>query len=193
MSTVLNFITDFIRIDIFVGFGLYSIIYFILRAFLKDKTFISDFDNSAVQLIIHLGFIWLALWLVGTFVFYNSLENEIQKGEYYEYLTGKYAFAIWTQPLFWFLLTQLYRLKFIKKHLIFRIIISLLFVLTYERFIIIVTSLHSDYLPSSWTPYNQYGIEASYLTIGLWGKILVVLTAISLYHFGIKKVFCNSI
>ncbi|MCB0476489.1 MAG: hypothetical protein KDC69_12485, partial [Flavobacteriaceae bacterium] len=82
MNEIINFLTDFIRIDIFVGFGFYSIIYFLLRAFLKDKSFISEFDKSAVQLIIYLGFIWLALWIIGIFVFYSELENETERAEY---------------------------------------------------------------------------------------------------------------
>ncbi|MEP1486798.1 MAG: hypothetical protein ABJK28_00065 [Algibacter sp.] len=188
MSEILNFITDFIRIDIFVGFGFYSIIYFLLRVFLKNKNFISEFDKSAVQLIINLGFVWLVLWLIGTLVFYLGLENEIEKAEYYERLTGKYAYGIWIQPIFWFLLTQAYRIKFIKKYLVFRIFISLLFVVTFERFVILITSLHRDYLPSSWTLNNEYGIDTGYLISGLLGKILVVLVVISLYHFGIKKI-----
>ena len=187
MSEIINFITDFIRIDIFVGFGFYSIIYFLLKWFLKDKTFISDFDKSAVQLIIHLGFLWLTLWLIGAFLFYFGLENENEKAEYYGHLTGKYSYGIWIQPIFWFLLTQLYRIKFIKKYLFFRIVISLLFVVTYERFVIIMTSLHRDYLPSSWTLNNEYGLDTDYLIVGLLGKIMVVIVIISLYHFGIKK------
>ncbi len=188
MSEILDFITDFIRIDIFVGFGFYSIIYFLLKTFLKDKKFITELDKSAVQLIIHLGFIWLALWLIGIFVFYLGLENETEKAEYYERFTGKYAYALWIQPIFWFLLTQAYRIRFIKKYLITRIIISLLFVVTFERFVILMTAIHRDYLPSSWTLNNEYGIDTGFLITGLLGKILVVITVFCLYHFGIKKI-----
>lgn len=188
MSETINLITDFIRIDIFIGFGFYSIIYFLLKWFLRDKTFISDFDKSAVQLIIYLGFAWLILWLIGTLVFYIGLENEIEKEEYYGHLTGKYSYGIWIQPIFWFLLTQLYRIKIIRKYLFFRIVISLLFIVTYERFVIIVTSLHRDYLPSTWTLNNEYDLDSSYMVLRILGRILVVVTIISLYHFGIKKI-----
>ncbi|WP_346882035.1 hypothetical protein [uncultured Algibacter sp.] len=185
---ILNFITNFIRIDIFLSFGFYSIIYFILRTFLKDKVFILDFDKSATELIIYLGFVWLVLWLIGTWIYYLGLENKIEQIKYYELLTGKYAYAIWIQPIFWFLLTQVYRIKFIKKYLIFRIIISLFFIVTFERFVILITLFHRDYLPSNWTLDNKYGIDTNNLILGLLGKILVIIMIISLYHFGIKKI-----
>ncbi|TGV00218.1 hypothetical protein EM932_20575 [Flavivirga rizhaonensis] len=120
--------------------------------------------------------------------FYLGLENETEKTEYYERLTGKYAYAIWIQPIFWFLLTQAYRIKFIKKYLINRIIISFLFVVTFERFVILITTIHRDYLPSSWTLNNEYVIDTGFLITRLLGKILVVFAVLCLYHFGIKKI-----
>lgn len=188
MGDIISFITDFIRIDLFVGFGFYSILYFLLKTFMKDQTFLPKFDNRAVQLIIHLGFVWFALWLLGIWIYYLELQNGIEKDDYYNRLTGKYAFAIWAQPIFWFLLTQAYRIKFINKYLIFRVIISLLFVVTFERFVILVTSLHRDYLPSSWTLNSPFEMETGYLIAGLLGKIIVVLTSICLYHFGIERI-----
>ncbi|WMI68217.1 hypothetical protein [Mangrovimonas sp. YM274] len=158
-----------------------------MRALLKDKTVLSDFDKSAVQLIIYLGFVWIILWLFGIMVFYLGLENENEKVEYINRLTGKYAYAIWIQPIFWFLLTQTYRIRFIKKYLINRIIISLLFVITFERFVILVVTLHRDYLPSSWTLNKEYGIDTGVMVAGLLGKILVSLVVFCLYHFGMKK------
>jgi hypothetical protein len=147
-----------------------------------------EFDKNAVQLIIYLGFIWFFLWLLSVLFFYLGLENETEKTEYYERLTGKYAYTIWIQPIFWFLLTQAYRINFIKKYLLNRIIISLLFVITFERFIIFISPIHRDYLPSSWTLENEYGIDTGFLITGILGKIVVVLLVFCLYHFGIKKI-----
>ncbi|MCB9261277.1 MAG: hypothetical protein H6607_02720 [Flavobacteriales bacterium] len=159
-----------------------------MKAFLKDKKTIEELDKSAVQLIIFLGFVWLAFWFIGALAFYFGLEDETIKAEYYERFTGKYAFALWIQPMFWFLLTQAYRIRFIRKHLIPRIIISLLFVVTIERFTLIVTTLHRDYLPSSWASNNEFGMDMKYPIVGLLGKILVFLAVVCLYHFGVKKI-----
>ena len=188
MNETLSLILDFIRIDIFVGFGYYSILYFLLKAFLKNKEKLQEFDKSVVQLIIRLGFVWITLWLIELLVFYIELENATEKAQYLNRLFGKYAFAIWIQPIFWFLLTQAYRLKFFYKYLINRIIISVLFIITFERFVILITSLHRDYLPSSWALNNEYGLNTGYLIAGLLGKILVVLIVFFLYHFVLKKI-----
>lgn len=188
MNEIINFITDAIRIDIFIGFGFYSIVFYLLKLFLRDKTFILNFDKSAVHFITSLGIIWITLWLVGIFLIYLGLENEIEKTKYIERLTGRYSYGGWIQPFFWFILTQLYRINFIKKYLIFRIFFSLLFVLTFERFVIIVTSLHQDYLPSSWSLDNEFNIPTDYLIIGILVKTFTVILVFSLYHFG-KKYF----
>ncbi len=188
MSETLLFLTDFFRIDIFVGFGFYSIIYFSLRLLLKNETFITEFDESAVQTVVYGGVIWLCLWVIETFVYYYGLENEIEKNGYYEYLTGKYSYGIWTQSIFWFLLTQLYRIKIIRRFLIFRIIISLFFTITYERFVIIVTSLHKDYLPSNWTMGYNFTLTPYWIFLGWISKILIFILLVMLYHFVIRKI-----
>lgn len=186
MNEIINFITDVIRIDIFIGFGFYSIVFYIVKFFLRDKTLILNFDKSSVHLITTLGIIWITLWLVGIFLIYLGLENEIEKTKYIERLTGRYSYGVWVQPFFWFLLTQLYRINFIKKYLIFRIFFSLLFVLTFERFVIIVTTLHQDYLPISWSIDNEFNIPVDDLIIGVLAKTFTVILIFSLYHFGRK-------
>lgn len=187
MSEIIDFIVKFIRIDIFVGFGFYSIIYFLLLLYLKDKTLIIEFDKSAVQLIIFGGIVWFVLWLIGTLIFYLELDG-IEKSEYYEQLIGKYSYGTWIQPIFWLILTQLYRINFIKRFLFFRLAISLLFVLTFERFVIIVTSLHRDYLPSNWTLKTDLELSAEYWILGLLAKVLIFIATASIFHFGRKKI-----
>ncbi len=187
MSEIIDFIVKFIRIDIFVGFGFYSIIYFLLLLNLKYKTLSIEFDKSAVQLIIFGGIVWFVLWLIGTLIFYLELDG-IEKSEYYEQLTGKYSYGTWIQPIFWLILTQLYRINFIKRFLFFRLAISLLFVLTFERFVIIVTSLHRDYLPSNWTLKTDLELSTEYWILGLLAKVLIFIATVSIFHFGRKKI-----
>ncbi|WP_046746157.1 hypothetical protein [Kordia zhangzhouensis] len=188
MSEFLLFIRDILRIDILVGFGFYSISYFIIKDFFKDKKWLADFDKSAIETVIYIGIIWFVLWLFGTISNYFELETELQKEEYCNEQIGKYAYAFWVQPLFWFILTQLFRLKFVTKYLITRIIISLLFVITIERFIILITSFHRDYLPSDWSFGYNFTLNPYWILIGWMANILIFIVLTLIYHFGIKKI-----
>jgi hypothetical protein len=147
----LDFLIDFIRIDILFGFGYYSILFFILKWSSYKKEIILEFDNFASKLIIYIGVIYFILWFLSVFIYYFNYANDIEKNEFTQRLIGKYSFGIWAQPVFWLTITQLLRLKFFKNSLLFRILMSLSFLITFERFVIIITSLHRDYLPSSWS------------------------------------------
>jgi hypothetical protein len=54
------------------------------------------------------------------------------------------------QPVIWIALSLLLNVNKTKRNLFVIIIFSLSFVLTYKRFLIIITSIHRDYLPSIW-------------------------------------------
>ncbi len=178
MSEILDFLTDFIRIDIFVGFGWYSMLYFLLKWVVKDKTVISDFDKSAVQLVVYGGFIWLTLWLTKTGFFY--LESEINRVKY----SGHVG---WIEAIFWFLLTQLYRINPVRRFLVFRILISLLFLLTVERFVILLTLFHRDYLPDTWGLFSDFEDGFFALLLVVLIKIGFFLLTVSLYRFVMGK------
>lgn len=184
MTDTFTFITDIIRLDIIIGFGLYSILFFIIKLFIEKKEFIIQFDENACKIAIYSGIIFAILWLIGMYSYYFSLTDELEKTSYVQRLTGKYWFGYWLQPLFWILLTQLLRIRLLRKNLIFRIIMSLLFVITFERFIIIVTSFHRDYLPSSWS----MNLSITEIIGGLTSKILIFIVLVSIFHFGKQKV-----
>ena len=185
---IINFVRDFIRIDLFIGFGLYSIIFFVLNKTLKNNLFLKRFDDNTIKLVIRLGFVWVSLWLLGLILYYFSLENQAERIKYLERLTGEYSYGIWAQTIFWFVLTQLYRITFFTKYLVNRLIISFLFVLTFERFIIIIVTIHRDYSPDNWSLFDDFDIDGMFLIQGLLAKILVVLAIFSLHHILIERI-----
>ncbi|ARN76829.1 hypothetical protein BST97_01785 [Nonlabens spongiae] len=99
MSEILLIIRDLLRIDILVGFGFYSIIYFLIKLFLRNKKWLADFDKSAIQTVIYVGIAWFVLWLIGLISYYFELDNNLLRREYYDQLTNKYTFAVWAEPL----------------------------------------------------------------------------------------------
>lgn len=183
MTGTLEFILDFIRLDILLAFGYYSILFFVVRLFLRQKDFINEFDQSTCRLIVHAGLVWGIFWILSMVNFYI-----VDPESYLRF--APFWWGIWFEPIFWVLLTQLLRFKLFRKLLIYRVVMSLLFVLTVERFVIIVTSLHRDYLPSSWSPTSSFniGLSTGEIIIGLLAKIISFMLIASVYHFGKRKI-----
>jgi hypothetical protein len=152
-----DFILHFIRIDLILGFGWYSVLFFTLKLFKYKKDLLTEFDKDACKTFVFLGILFAIVWLLAVTVDFVVIMTEEEKTQFLNRLTGEYSFGIWLQPLFWLILTQLVRFNIIRKFLFFRILIVVPFIITFERFVIIVTSLHRDYLPSSWTIYNYIG------------------------------------
>jgi len=187
----LDYISSVIRLDLLIGFGLYSIIFFLVRLFYSKKVRLNNFDYSATRITIYLGVIFCIFWALGCIIYYFQVDDQTEKLRYTERMFGKYWFGFWLQPIIWILLTQLLRINFLRKNLLFRIIISLSFVLTLERITIILTSLHRDYLPSSWTMYSgnwNFGLGPFDVFLGLFFKIFLFVLITSMYHFGKSKV-----
>jgi molybdopterin-containing oxidoreductase family membrane subunit len=84
--------------------------------------------------------------------------------------TGPYWWSYWSMMTCNVITPQLFWFKKIRKSIIATFIISI-FVnigMWFERFVIIVTSLHRDYLPSSWVMYSGSLTEIG-LFLGTFG------------------------
>ena len=187
-----NYIFDFcniLRIDLFYTLGFYSIIYFITTRFIKDETLLNKFDGFAIIAIIYGGVIWFGLLIIGTFLWYFELDDEVNKIDYLDRIFySTYSFYYWGQYIYWFILTQLFRLKKISKNLILRILISFLFVLTFERIIILITTIHRDYLPSSWSIHNEFSFVTNNLILNLIIKLLTFIVLVLIINYSSKKI-----
>jgi molybdopterin-containing oxidoreductase family membrane subunit len=83
---------------------------------------------------------------------------------------GPFAWAYWTMVSCNVLIPQLLWLRPLRRNLAFVFFISIVVNvgMWFERFVIIVTSLHRDFLPSSWADYAPTIIEIATL-IGSFG------------------------
>ncbi|SDJ56302.1 prokaryotic molybdopterin-containing oxidoreductase family, membrane subunit [Flavobacterium noncentrifugens] len=85
---------------------------------------------------------------------------------------------------------QLLQVKKIRKNVLLRILFSLLLIISIERFIIIVTSFHRNYLPSSWTMYSSLEIFPSNFILDLIAKIIYFLVFVGIFtlaELNVKK------
>ncbi|WP_290700442.1 hypothetical protein [Lacinutrix sp.] len=187
-----NYIFDFcniLRVDLFYTFGFYSIIYFITTRFYKEITLVNKFDKYAINAITTGGAIWFSLWIIGTFFWYFELNDKADKIDYLDRIFySSYSLYYWGQNIFWLILTQLFRLRRISKNLILRILISFMFILTFERIIILITTIHRDYLPSSWSMNNEFGFVTNNLILNLIIKLLTFIALVLIISFGARKI-----
>lgn len=141
-----------IDLCIFAGYGLYTFVWIIVSLFYRNNLLIKGIDKSANYVAAVSGLIYLMLWI---FELYISL-NDPEQGDHLRHrLSGPYAFGIWLPPALLFVASQFLWIPFIQKQKIIRLVVGFLLFLSIEKFVIITVSLHSDYLPSSWSMANE--------------------------------------
>ncbi|MDC8004100.1 hypothetical protein POV27_08545 [Aureisphaera galaxeae] len=139
------------------------------------------FDYDACKLTVYLGVIFFIISL-GLILVYQ-----------WDRAVGPYWFGVFLQPILWLIVTQLLRFEVIRKYFIFRFLIFISFIITFERFVIIVTSLHRDYLPSSlgdlsWkSPSWNVGLGVFEIIGGILFKIALFTVVVLLYRFVMRQ------
>lgn len=174
-----------ITVDFFTAFGLYSLLFLFLSIFTK-KIFLYKLDEEAKNFISFVGIVYFIVWFVGIFIFYTE-SNAEEQNSMLNRMFGKYWVGFWVQPILWFSITQLLRIKKIWKNVLLRIIFSFLLIISIEKYIIIITSFHRDYLPSSWTMHNDLGIYPSNFFLELLVKIIMFLLFVGIYYLTISR------
>lgn len=173
-------ILQILIVDFFIAFGLYSILFLLVSIFAKNP-FLYKIDEESKKLISFLGIIYLVVWFIGVFVFYLE-SNTDEKSSMLDRMFGIYWFGFWLQPLLWFSITQFLRIKRLSNNVFLRIIFSVFLIISIERYVIVITSLHRDYLPSSWTMFNDLDIYPSDFFLALLVKMIMFLLFVGIYY-----------
>ena len=141
----------------FFGFGVYNLTYIILKKSkkLQEKIKFPEIDKAAITTVLICGAVYLTNWIYDWVIILNNRESESSIAVF-ERLDGPYGFSVYFQQVLYLSACFCFLLKFVRKYLILRFFIGFLFLFNLERFVIIITSLHRDYLPSSWTMYQNY-------------------------------------
>lgn len=183
MFEILSLLIDFIRLDMFVAFAWYAIVFYLVKVFSKRKETLLAFDDSATQLMIYSGLVFGFLWIIRMIVGYVAM-NETEQHQFTQRLTGPYGVGIWLQSLFWVGLSQLLRVKRLRKAVLFRFIVGISFVITFERLVIFITSLHRDYLPphSGMSP-GYFNFNIFYFIMSILLKVAWFMVITGLYYF----------
>lgn len=160
----------FVAGAIFSGFAMVLTLLIITRKVLNFEHYITIRHIEAMcKVVILTGSMVGLAYMTEFFIAWYS-GNEYERFAFINRATGPYAWAYWTMVSCNVISPQLLWFKKLRTNLVFVFIISI-FVnigMWFERFVIIVTSLHRDYLPSSWAMYTPTAIEVMTM-IGIFG------------------------
>ena len=164
----------FVAGAIFSGFAMVQTLLIITRKVLNMEEYITIYHIDMMNRIILItGSIVGCAYLTEFFIaWYSGVEYE--QYAFINRATGPYWWAYWSMMTCNVITPQLFWSKRLRESVFATFVISI-FVnigMWFERFVIIVTSLHRDYVPSSWTMYHPTWVEIG-IFIGSLGLFFV--------------------
>ncbi len=151
----------FVAGAIFSGMSMVLTLMIIARAVMKleDYLTLNHIDAMAKLVLATSGIVGLAYATELFTAFYSG--NPYERAVFVGRALGPFAWGYWIMVACNVVIPQLYWFKRVRRSIAAVFVISI-FVnigMWFERFIIIVTSLHRDFLPSSWATYTPTIIE----------------------------------
>jgi len=165
----------FVAGAIFSGFAMVMTLMLIAREVLDLKQFITlkHLDNMN-KIILATGMMVGYAYAMEFFIAWYS-GNPWESWIFVNRAFGDYAWAYWTMVTCNVVSPQVYWFKKLRRHIPLMFVISI-FVnigMWFERFTIIATTLHHDFLPASWGYYSPTWVEIS-IFIGTFGIFLTL-------------------
>ena len=172
----------FVAGAIFSGFAMVHTLLVIARKVMRLENYITitHLENMAKVIIVTSLMVGTAYAIEFFIAWYSEYLYE-----YYVFMnraTGPYAWAYWIMVVCNVVIPQLFWSKNIRTSPIAIFIISIFINIGmwFERFVIIVTSLHRDFLPSSWAMYTPTFIEWG-VFIGTFGIFFMLFLLFAKY------------
>ncbi|MBA3649429.1 MAG: polysulfide reductase NrfD [Chitinophagales bacterium] len=168
----------FVAGAIFSGFAMVLTLMVITRKVLNLQEYITlDHIESMNKIIVLTGSIVGCAYLTELFTAWYS-QNPYEQYAFANRALGPYWWAYWSMMTCNVISPQLFWIRKLRRNVWFTFFMSIVINcgMWFERFVIIVTSLHRDYIPSSWAMYSPTWIEISiYLgTLGLFFTAFLV-------------------
>jgi molybdopterin-containing oxidoreductase family membrane subunit len=151
----------FVAGAVFSGFAMVETLMIISRKIFKTKDIMTDDHLEKMNIIIMVtgsmvGFAYIMEFFMA---WYSGVEYE--KFIFLQRATGPYAWAYWTMMLCNVISPQVYWSKKLRRNVGFTFFISIVvnIGMWFERFVITITSLSQDFLPSSWDVYTPTWVD----------------------------------
>jgi Ni/Fe-hydrogenase subunit HybB-like protein len=172
----------FVAGAVFSGFAMVLTLLIITRKVLGMEHLITirHLENMCKVIIVTGGIVSVAYGTEFFIAWYSG--NPYERYTFINRAFGPYAWAYWTMVtcnvvsphVFWFKKART------TPWIIFIMSLVVNVGMWFERFVIIVTSLHRDYIPSSWSMYTPTWVEAATLmgTFGLFFTLFLLFTRV---------------
>ncbi len=151
----------FVAGAIFSGFAMVVTLLVIARKVygIEDIITISHLEKMNIIILLTgtmVGFAYITEFFIA---WYSGVQYEVFAFKNRAF--GPYAWAYWTMMSCNLIFPQLFWIKRLRRSIPFMFVLSILvnIGMWFERFVITVTSLHRDYLPSSWDYYTPTAID----------------------------------
>ena len=165
----------FVAGAIFSGFAMVSLLLIILRKVCHLQAYITRQHIALMNTVMLIaGSLVAVAYLTEIYTAWRS-DNATEQFVFLNRATGAYAWAFGLMLLCNVLLPQLLWVKRLRHSIAFTVFVSIVICvgMWFERFVIIVTSLHRDYLPSSWTMFSPTYVDVG-VFVGTIGFFLVL-------------------
>ncbi|WP_315038119.1 quinol:electron acceptor oxidoreductase subunit ActD [Capnocytophaga sputigena] len=151
----------FVAGAIFSGFAMVSLLLIILRKVCKLEAYITLKHIELMNTVMLVAGSIVAVAYLTEFFMAMRSHSEFEKYVFHNRAIGDYAWAFWTMIICNIVLPQLLWFKKLRRSIAFSVCVALVVCvgMWFERFVIIVTSLHRGYLPSSWTMFSPTWVD----------------------------------
>ena len=162
----------FVAGAIFSGFAMVLTLLLVTRKVFSLEDYITVYHIELMNIIIIItGSIVGIAYITELFISWYS-QVEYEGYAFYNRVVGPYAWAYWSMMTCNVVSPQLFWIKKIRTSIVATFVLSIVvnIGMWFERFVIIVTSIHRDYIPSSWTMFypTMYDVGQYIFTFGIF-------------------------
>ena len=159
------------------GFSMVLTLIIIIRKIYKLDDYMTDSHINAIcKILIFISLIMGTAYATEIFITWYSGNEYEMFTFFHNRITGQYNYAFWIMITSNALIPQLFWFEKIRKNLLIVFIISIIINvgMWFERYVIVVTSLTKDLLPSNWVDYSATNVEIG-LFIGTIGFFVLCI------------------
>ncbi len=168
----------FVSGAVFSGFAMVQTLLLIMRKVMKLEAYVTIKHIEYMNIVIIVtGSIVGVAYITELFVsWYGGVEYESYA--FINRATGPYWWSYWAMMTCNVISPQLFWVRAWRRNLVFTFFMSIIvnIGMWFERFVIIVTSLHRDYLPSAWTMFHPTWVDAGIFvgTLGIFSVLYLL-------------------